>query len=70
MAVFDLETRSGSVLSDAGERIMFDARAFEASGLLTLRLGQRVRVRRDDTGLVTALGIPTIPWKNSQHDSL
>lgn len=60
VAAFDPDTRSGTVVSDSGERIAFTGDAFDGSGLRLLRLGQRVRVQRDTTGVVTSIGIPTI----------
>lgn len=40
---FDVETSTGSVLLDNQEELPIDAETFAASGLLELRLGQRVR---------------------------
>jgi cold shock CspA family protein len=40
---FDAGTRSGSVLLDDGTEIPLGAEAFDRSGLLMLRFGQRVR---------------------------
>jgi cold shock CspA family protein len=40
---FDIETHTGTVLLDSQEELSFDAETFAASGLLELRLGQRVR---------------------------
>jgi cold shock CspA family protein len=40
---FDIETHTGTVLLDNQEELPFDAKTFEASGLIELRLGQRVR---------------------------
>lgn len=40
---FDVETKSAVVLDDSLREIHVDRRAFAASGLLELRLGQRVR---------------------------
>lgn len=48
--MFDPETRTGSVLTDAQEEVLIDAEAFAASGLMELRLGQRVRFEVDDAG--------------------
>ncbi len=45
---FDLETRSGTVLLDNQEELPFDAETFAASGLIELRLGQRVRFEIDE----------------------
>jgi 2-phospho-L-lactate/phosphoenolpyruvate guanylyltransferase len=58
---FDPATRSGDVLLDDGTPMPFPAKAFEASGLLTLRLGQRVRLRLDDAGAIEFLTIATLP---------
>jgi cold shock CspA family protein len=40
---FDPQTRSGSVLLDDGSELQLSADAFDRSGLLALRFGQRVR---------------------------
>jgi cold shock CspA family protein len=48
--MFDPETRTGSVLTDGQEEVLVDAETFTASGLMELRLGQRVRFEVDDTG--------------------
>lgn len=40
---FDPETNSGVVLLDNADELPVDAETFAASGLLELRLGQRVR---------------------------
>lgn len=40
---FDETTRTGSVVFDDGTVIALGAQAFDQSGLLTLRFGQRVR---------------------------
>ena len=48
--MFDPETRTGSVLTDTQEEVLIDAEAFAASGLMELRLGQRVRFEVDDAG--------------------
>lgn len=53
---FDDQTRSGSVLQDDGVEVPFDARAFDASGLRLLRVGQRLTVEIED-GQVTRLFI-------------
>jgi cold shock CspA family protein len=45
---FDPETSSGSVLLDDAAELPIDAETFAASGLLELRLGQRVRFELDD----------------------
>ena len=57
---YDLETHTGTVLLDNADELPFDAGAFASSGLIELRLGQRVRFRveRDgDTETVRSLGL-------------
>ena len=44
VARFDPATGAGTVLTDDGRRVDFDADAFAAGGLRLLRLGQRVRL--------------------------
>ena len=58
---FDPRTRSGDVLLDDGRALHFPARAFDASGLRLLRLGQRVRLELDENGHVSRLTIVTLP---------
>lgn len=58
---FDPETRSGVVLLDDGSQVRFPAAAFDAGGLRLLRLGQRLKLDRDDEGTVTRVIIPTMP---------
>ncbi|GAA1977050.1 hypothetical protein [Catenulispora subtropica] len=59
--VFDPATRSGTVLLDDGTELAFDTAAFDAGGLRLLRLGQRVKMRRDDAGRIVALTLVTLP---------
>jgi 2-phospho-L-lactate/phosphoenolpyruvate guanylyltransferase len=47
---YDPETRSGSVLLDDGTPLPFGAEAFDAGGLLLLRVGQRVRIEVEGEG--------------------
>ncbi len=44
---FDYETGTGTVLLDNADELTLDAETFAASGLLDLRLGQRVRFEID-----------------------
>ena len=60
VATFDAQTRSGTLLLDDGSELAFPAAAFDASGLRLLRLGQRVRVERDQTGSITRVTLPTL----------
>ena len=61
VATYDPRTRSGRLLLDDGTGLDFPAAAFDASGLRLLRLGQRVRVERDEQGAVTRVTLPTLP---------
>jgi cold shock CspA family protein len=45
---FDIETDTGTVLLDNADELTIDAETFAASGLLELRLGQRVRFEVDE----------------------
>ncbi|MEV4709937.1 cold-shock protein [Micromonospora sp. NPDC049374] len=60
VATFDAATRSGLLLLDDGSELPFPARAFDASGLRLLRLGQRVRVETDASGDVVRVTLPTM----------
>lgn len=59
VATFDERTHAGTVLLDDGREIGFPAAAFDASGLRLLRLGQRVRIDRNDEGEIVHLTLPT-----------
>jgi 2-phospho-L-lactate guanylyltransferase len=61
VATFDPGTRAGTVLLDDGREVEFPATAFAASGLRLLRLGQRVRLDRDDSGEIVKITLPTMP---------
>ena len=61
MRSFDQRHRTGDVLLDDGRLLAFPARAFDASGLRLLRIGQRVRLRLDDDGDIEFLTIATLP---------
>jgi cold shock CspA family protein len=47
---FDVETKSGCLLLDNQEELPIDAETFAASGMLELRLGQRVSFEIDGSG--------------------
>ena len=60
---FDPDSRSGSVVTDAGVLLPFDGEVFDASPLRLLRLGQRLTVAVEGTGRaarVTALALETV----------
>lgn len=66
---FDPETGSGSVVTDAGLVMPFDAEAFATSGLRLLRPGQRLGVTVSDQGSqpsVTALWLESVGLAPSQ----
>jgi 2-phospho-L-lactate guanylyltransferase len=64
VASYDPDTRSGTVLLDDGTALAFPSTAFDASGLRLLRLGQRLRIERDESGEVVKVTLPTF------HDTL
>ncbi len=61
VATFDPDTGSGTVLLDDGSQITFAGPVFARSGLRLLRLGQRVRLERDESGELVRLTFPTLP---------
>jgi len=46
---FDYRTNTGTIMLDNADELALDAETFAASGLLELRLGQRVRFEVEDT---------------------
>ena len=58
---FDPATRGGTVLLDDGTELPYDAAAFDAGGLRLARIGQRVALRADAQGHITALTLATLP---------
>lgn len=58
---YDPATRSGTVFTGDGDVIGFGPGALAGSGLRLLRPGQRVTLRRDAGGAVTALTLITFP---------
>jgi cold shock CspA family protein len=60
VATFDADSGSGTVLTDDGLRMPFDAAAFAAGGLRLLRPGQRVKMDIVD-GRVVRVTIVTLP---------
>ncbi|MFE6667078.1 hypothetical protein ACFVFH_26380 [Streptomyces sp. NPDC057697] len=57
---YDPGTRTGSVLLDDGTPVDFDARAFDAGGLLLLRPGQRVRIEGTGEGAELRITLVTL----------
>jgi cold shock CspA family protein len=58
---YDADTRAGSVFTDDGTVLEFDAAALAGSPLRLLRPGQRVRLSLDPAGAVAALTLATFP---------
>jgi 2-phospho-L-lactate guanylyltransferase len=61
VARFDADTGAGAVLLDDGSELAFPAEAFAASGMRLLRVGQRVKLDRDDAGRISRVTLPTFP---------
>ncbi|MCU7723638.1 cold shock domain-containing protein [Actinoplanes sp. KI2] len=60
VATFDPDKRTGILLLDDGTELGFGAEAFQRSGLRLLRLGQRVVIETEVTGVVHRVGISGI----------
>lgn len=58
---FDPHTHEGSVVTDDGRVVAFDADAFKAGGLRLLSRGQRVRATQSASGRIVAVTIYTLP---------
>lgn len=63
---YDPGTRSGTVFTGDGTVLEFGSGALAGSGLRLLRPGQRVRIRRDAGGVITALTLVTFPLPPDQ----
>ena len=63
---FDPATTAGTVVTDEGAVVAFDAAAFAAGRLRLLRPGQRVRANLSSSGTITALTVSTLedPLRN------
>ena len=57
---YDPDSSSGSLLTDDGAVLPFDAAALRLSGLRHLRPGQRLNVELADDGQVAGLALGTI----------
>jgi 3D (Asp-Asp-Asp) domain-containing protein len=57
---YESGTRSGSVLTDDGTPLEFDAAAFDAGGLRLLRPGQRVRIETEGEGTSRRVTLVTL----------
>ena len=50
IATFDVENRTGTLLTDQEEQIAIDAGSLEGAGIRLLRIGQRVKFDVADEG--------------------
>jgi 2-phospho-L-lactate guanylyltransferase len=60
VATFDETSCAGTVLLDDGTQVEFPGRAFAASGLRLLRIGQRVQLSRAPDGSIETLALITM----------
>ena len=58
---FDPETSGGTVVTDDGHTVEFDAAAFSRGGLRLLRPGQRVRAQMSASGVIEEITVHTLP---------
>jgi 2-phospho-L-lactate guanylyltransferase len=60
VATFDADSGAGTVLLDDGTELAFDGEAFARSGMRLLRMGQRVRLERDESGKIIEVSLHTM----------
>jgi len=66
---FDMATGDGTMVTDDGRAVAFDAAAFAAGGLRLLRRGQRVRATLSASGAVVAVTIYTLPDRHQYGEA-
>ncbi len=60
---FDVGSRSGTLLTDAGTEIAIDEPSISGSGILTLRIGQRVKFEVEEAdGRAVARGLRLVTF--------
>lgn len=60
---FDERERAGTLLTDDRTEVTIDASSLEGSGVLTLRIGQRVRFEKEDRdGTPVARSLRLVTW--------
>jgi cold shock CspA family protein len=60
---FDEQARTGTLLTDDREEILIDAESLDPSGILTLRIGQRVKFETDERdGTTVARSLRIVTW--------
>lgn len=61
---FDESERTGTLLTDDRTEVTIDAGSLEGSGVLTLRIGQRVRFDTEDQdGMPVARSLRLVTWE-------
>ena len=60
---FDEQARTGTLLTDDRAEILIDAESLDPSGILTLRIGQRVKFETDERdGATVARSLRIVTW--------
>ncbi|MGH2641584.1 MAG: hypothetical protein ACRDGO_07785 [Actinomycetota bacterium] len=61
---FDEEGRTGVLLTDDRAEVVIDADSLDASGILTLRIGQRVKFETEERdGATVARSLRIVTWE-------
>jgi cold shock CspA family protein len=61
---FDENDRTGSLLTDARTEVVIDADSLDESGILTLRIGQRVKFETEERdGATVARSLRIVTWE-------
>jgi len=60
---FDERARTGTLLTDARAEVLIDADSLDPSGILTLRIGQRVKFETEERdGTTVARSLRIVTW--------
>jgi cold shock CspA family protein len=61
---FDEKDRTGTLLTDGRAEVVIDADSLDASGILTLRIGQRVKFETEERdGATVARSLRIVTWE-------
>jgi cold shock CspA family protein len=61
---FDEKDRKGTLLTDGRTEVVIDADSLDASGILTLRIGQRVKFETEERdGATVARSLRIVTWE-------
>ena len=61
---FDEQARTGTLLTDDRTEVAIDAESLDASGILTLRIGQRVKFETEERdGATVARSLRLVTWE-------